>query len=153
MRYSLAENLSSIGFGGFRTRHDKKMHQQALEIALRSGVKVLDTSSHFQHGSSEKLIGETVEKLVKNKEIERASLTIMSKAGHIMNREYKSQSHSIDPKFLESEIHCSLGHLKTDYLDVFFLNSPEKLISIENKVNFYMAERFLLCCQLIFKFL
>lgn len=59
---------SRIGFGGFRLNN---LNKDALSYAIRKGINVIDTASHFEHGESEKVIGNVVSSLIQNNEIKR----------------------------------------------------------------------------------
>lgn len=43
--------------------------------------------------------------------------------------------HSISPKVLEKQIQTSLDRLKTNKLDIFMINSPERMMFSKNRVN------------------
>ena len=43
--------------------------------------------------------------------------------------------HGISPKIIESEIAKSLERLKTDKLDIFMVNGPERMLMAKNRVK------------------
>ena len=49
--------MSKIGFGGYRISISSNEHYDALKKALESGVTLIDTSSNYTDGDSERLIG------------------------------------------------------------------------------------------------
>ena len=56
------QNVSRIGFGGFRFK-DTLEHRNILKFALKNGINLIDSASHFQNGSSELAIGKVVKEL------------------------------------------------------------------------------------------
>src|SRR5919199_6394973 len=53
-------NVSIVGFGGYRTGRTDPAHQEALRAALAAGVNLIDTSSNYVFGDSERLMGEVL---------------------------------------------------------------------------------------------
>lgn len=45
--------------------------------------------------------------------------------------------HSISPRVLEKQIESSLERLKTDKLDIFMINSPERMMFSKNRVKMH----------------
>ena len=48
---------TQLGYGSYRVYSDNKIHRESLLVALQSGVNLIDTSSNFTYGESEKMIG------------------------------------------------------------------------------------------------
>ncbi|KAF9908314.1 hypothetical protein EC991_009958 [Linnemannia zychae] len=137
--------LSKLGFGAYRVNSSQSAHRAALVKAVQAGVNVIDTSSHFGHGASEKFIGETLDGLFKQDVIKREQVVVVSKAGFILPPttdfptaelenvpSYAAISatsyHSIHPNYLKAQISQSLDRLKMDKLDIFMLNNPERML-------------------------
>jgi aryl-alcohol dehydrogenase-like predicted oxidoreductase len=132
-----------ISFGTYRTTFQNPIHYEALNYALDSGIKSIDTSSNYMYGEAEILIGESI------KQRKREDITIVSKGGYIqgpnMQRlndglevedlvKYDPQCyHSISPMFLEDQINNSLERLQCDYIDVYLLHNPEYYLMTELK--------------------
>ncbi len=57
-------NVSQIGFGGYRVYEKSKEHAEALEYALLNGFNLIDTSSNYTGGESERLIGNTLKQML-----------------------------------------------------------------------------------------
>ncbi|KAJ3022764.1 UNVERIFIED_CONTAM: hypothetical protein HDU68_008946 [Siphonaria sp. JEL0065] len=139
--------LSSVGFGGFRLgAKDRATGSQALLDALRAGVNVIDSASHFGNGVSEAIIGDTLKAAAKEWGLKRENVVLISKCGHILGNPSKvielaesrllnavvlsdSAAHCISPKFIESEIDSSLARLGVDKIDIYMLNCPERLLA------------------------
>ncbi|KAG0226766.1 hypothetical protein BGW42_003418 [Actinomortierella wolfii] len=141
--------LSKLGFGAYRVNSQTPEHLQALQQALKSGVNVIDTSSHFGYGASESFIGETLQDMFRRGEMTRDQVVLVSKAGFVPTTtpEFPQEIlgnvptyakindlsyHSIHPTFLEKQITGSLERLKVSKLDIFLLNNPERMLGARN---------------------
>ncbi|KAI8911363.1 hypothetical protein DFJ77DRAFT_512368 [Powellomyces hirtus] len=120
--------VSQAGFGGYRVKQGVAMHGEALSSALSAG-------------DSERLIGTVLSEKVKQGELARESVVIITKAGYLMSPKNAAPrypfehavvadrvAHSIAPEFLEREITASLQRLGLETIDVFMLNNPERLL-------------------------
>ncbi len=132
-----------ISFGTYRTTYQNPIHYEALNYALDSGIKSIDTSSNYMYGEAEVLIGESI------KGRNRDDINIVSKGGYIqgpnMQRlndglevedlvKYDPQCyHSISPSFLADQIENSLQRLQCEYIDVYLLHNPEYYLMHELK--------------------
>ena len=135
--------ISAVGYGGFRLNQSSRY---SLDHALQSGINVVDTGSHFEKGKSEETIGSVLSDRIRKGVLKRSDLTLISKSGYLdpTISETLSESlkksilsnglmHSIDPLFLERDLSGSLSRLGTEYLDVFMLNNPERLLQCKDK--------------------
>lgn len=131
--------MGVVGFGAYRISHRSSEHKEALELALKSGCRIVDTSANYTNGESEELIGQV---LAENKEL---NVEIITKAGYIqgnnlfvleeLNAQGKALDelveirpelkHSIHPDFLEDQITRSLKRLGVQKIDFFLLHNPE----------------------------
>lgn len=151
--------VSRFGFGGYRVHELDPDHREALKSALRSGINLIDTSSNYTDGGSEKLIGEVLTEMFTAQEITREQIVIVSKAGYVQGKnmelakERKSQGqafpemvefstdcwHNISPQFLEEQITQSLARLKLECIDVFLLHNPEYFLKTTTQRDGYYA--------------
>ncbi|TPX71905.1 hypothetical protein SpCBS45565_g00960 [Spizellomyces sp. 'palustris'] len=139
--------VSASGYGGYRIRKDVQEHENALSLALASGINVIDTSSHFENGSSEELIGRVLDKRITGGQLERESLVIVTKAGYITSTNFPNYpdidhavvadrtAHSLAPAFLEREITTSLNRLGLETIDTYMLNNPERMMLAKDRVR------------------
>ena len=124
-----------IGFGCYRIVDGNTTHHRALEHALAQGVTLIDTSSNYGDGASERLVGKAA----------RASAAIVTKYGYIqgsMLEQIKAQEsmgreipdlvklsdslwHCIHPEFLEQAFQISCERMNRTSLDVVLLHNPE----------------------------
>lgn len=154
----MTQTLFPIGFGSYRVDDRNQEHEAALDMALNMGVQLIDTSSNYSDGHSEKLIGQVLEKKINQKDIERENICVVTKAGYIQGTQHqrallkekegqpfldvvKIQDglwHCISPDFLLDQIQQSLTRLKQNYLDVFLLHNPEYFFEVDgNREVFY----------------
>lgn len=138
-------NISACGFGSYRVDYRVKEHYNALRYAIKKGINLIDTSANYSDGGSEILIGNVLEDMIKNKEIVREEIVIVSKGGYLQGKNlaaakkmeeddvgYKSVTkytenlwHCIHPDFLKDQITLSLERLKLETIDVYLLHNPE----------------------------
>ena len=131
--------ISKIGVGTYRMSNKNQEHADALCYALNSGVNLIDTSSNYLFGESEKLIGEITSNF------NRDDMFLITKAGYLQGPDLdkfskfaKSKSsvqinesfcYSIDRKFIEFQVYESLKRLRFNYIDGFLLHNPEYLLN------------------------
>ncbi len=131
---------SRLGFGGYRVDDGDPDHRAALAKALREGVNLVDTSTNYTDGRSERLIGEVVADLIGRGELARAEVIIVSKIGYVQggNLEIAKQGdfpemvklddqlwHCMHPRWLADQLDRSLARLGLATLDVCLVHNPE----------------------------
>lgn len=139
-------SCSAIGFGGYRIGGGKEQdeHRAAVLSAIRAGVNLLDTSSHYTasweaadaHGASERLIGQLIAEAVAAGDASRDELIVCTKVGHapggvkpegsvpVSDSGNRDHWHSIASGFVDSEIRASCERLGT-VPDFVLLHNPE----------------------------
>ena len=138
-------SVSIVGFGGYRTGRADPAHRAALEAALAAGVNLIDTSSNYQLGDSERLVGE----VLAGGSVPRDEVVVVSKIGYVQGpnlqlaaeREAAGQPfpemvkyadgvwHCISPEFLEDQLGRSLDRLGLETVDALLLHNPEYFLS------------------------
>ena len=141
--------VSGIGFGGYRVDDVHPEQRAALELALRSGLNVIDTASNYADGRSERLVGEVLETLIDKGEIQREGVLVVSKVGYVQGQNQKLAAarkslgkpfpemveygeglwHCIHPDWLEDQLTRSLERLGLETLDVLLLHNPEYFLA------------------------
>jgi aryl-alcohol dehydrogenase-like predicted oxidoreductase len=136
--------VTQAGFGTYRILQTPD-HAEALTFALQSGINLIDTSSTYTDGESERLIGLVLKGLFENKALTREKITIVSKAGYLQGTNYlvsyqrklknnpfpdlveyaNELEHCIHPEFLADQLTRSLERLQLGCLDVYLLHNPE----------------------------
>ena len=130
---------SSLGFGGYRIDDRTSEHAAALEKALLAGINLIDTSTNYTDGASERCIGNVLARL------RREELIVVSKVGYVQgqalalarSREQDGAAfpemvkymdgcwHCIHPEFLADQLERSLGRLRVEKVDIYLLHNPE----------------------------
>lgn len=149
--------VSRFGFGCYRVHEHDPDHREALKSAIRSGVNLIDTSSNYTDGSSEKLVGQVLTEMFTAGEVTREQIVVVTKAGYVQGKnmqlakERKAQGqpfpemvefsadcwHNISPKFLEEQITHSLTRLNLECVDVFLLHNPEYFLKTTTQRDSY----------------
>ncbi|HET7747073.1 MAG TPA: aldo/keto reductase [Vicinamibacteria bacterium] len=137
--------VSAIGFGGYRVDEDHVEHRDALREALASGINLVDTSTNYTDGGSERVVGAVLAELVERGTIARDEVVIVTKAGYVQGetlaraaeREEAGRPwpdmvkyadgvwHCIHPDFLRDQLAASRERLQLQAIDVVLLHNPE----------------------------
>lgn len=86
-----------------------------VQAALFSGVTYIDTSETYEQGNVEKVLGEVIERTGKRKD-----LYLVSKC-----QAYRKGGEKYDGSAFAASLEESLGRLRTDYLDAFYIHGLE----------------------------
>ena len=140
---------SRLGFGTYRVDTREPEHREALKKALRGGVNLIDTSTNYMDGDSERLVGSVLGELIKSGELTREEVIVVSKIGYVQAQNLKQAEareqagrpypdmikygegiwHCIHPEFLADQLTLSLDRLGLAALDVCLLHNPEYFLS------------------------
>jgi aryl-alcohol dehydrogenase-like predicted oxidoreductase len=130
------QKASAFGFGTYRVSCHSPEQMAALRLALKNGIRVIDTSTNYMDGDSESAIGEIL-KDTQWDHLESKPL-IISKAGYAQGsvletaktKNYSEMTqlspdlwHCISPDFLSDRLSESLSRLP--YVDYYLLHNPE----------------------------
>ncbi len=138
-----------LGFGTYRVDTHQAEHRQALKKALRASCNLIDTSTNYMDGDSERLVGSVLNELIASGELRREEVIIVSKIGYVQGqnlnlaqrREVAGRAypemvkygagiwHCIHPEFLADQLTLSLDRLELTTLDVCLLHNPEYFLS------------------------
>jgi uncharacterized protein len=141
--------VSRLGFGGYRVHDDVPDHRKALLAALRSGVNVIDTSTNYTDGGSERLVGDVLSEAVRSKLALRDEIVVVTKIGYVQGQNLELAEkrkaegkpfadmveygpgiwHCIHPDWLEDQLTRSLQRLRLEAVDVCLLHNPEYFFS------------------------
>ena len=75
--------VSRVGFGAYRVHEFEPEHREALKAALLSGCNLIDTSTNYTDGSSERLVGQVTSELIESGLLKREELVLVTKAGYV----------------------------------------------------------------------
>ncbi|HKW85462.1 MAG TPA: aldo/keto reductase, partial [Nitrospiraceae bacterium] len=140
---------SRLGFGGYRIDTEDPGHREALAKALRSGCNLIDTSTNYTDGESERLIGLVLAELIKKGELRREEVIVVSKIGYVQGQNLKRVEareqtgnpypemvkygegiwHCLHPEFLADQLDLLLDRLGLGTLDVCLLHNAEYFLS------------------------
>jgi len=134
-------HVSRLGFGGYRIDDETPEHEHALVAALEGGINLIDTSSNYSDGGSERLVGA----LVRRNPANREERVVVTKVGYVqgsnldvarareqMGRPYADLVlyqegcwHCIHPEFLADQLERSMMRLSVERVDILLLHNPE----------------------------
>ena len=140
---------SRLGFGGYRIDISSDEHRHALVKALHEGCNLIDTSTNYADGGSERLIGSVLGELIKTNQLTREEVIVVSKIGYVQGQNLKRAEarekagnpfpdmvkygegiwHCLHPDFLEEQLTLSLDRLGLATLDICLLHNPEYFLS------------------------
>ena len=143
-----ALTTSRLGFGGYRTG-DEPEHREALTKALLNGCNLIDTSTNYMDGDSERMIGSVLDQLIAKRELTRDEVIVVSKIGYVQGENLKRAEtrekagkpypemvkygdgiwHCLHPEFLADQLTLSLDRLGLQTLDVLLLHNAEYFLS------------------------
>jgi aryl-alcohol dehydrogenase-like predicted oxidoreductase len=131
--------VSALGFGSYRVDERSAEHVASLDMALSSGINLIDTSTNYTDGSSETAIGKVLARHP------RDEIVLVSKVGYVQGqalalvqqRELEGAPfpevvkyadgcwHCIHPDFIADQLGRSLARLGVEKIDVYLLHNPE----------------------------
>jgi aryl-alcohol dehydrogenase-like predicted oxidoreductase len=152
---------SIAGFGGYRIDEGEPEHAEALRRALQRGCNVVDTSTNYMDGGSERLIGQLLAELQHAGTVRRDEVIVVSKAGYVQAanleiaeaREQEGRPypdvvkyaegiwHCIHPEFLQDQLTASLERLDLATLDVCLLHNPEYYLKDAHERSYGTLEK------------
>jgi len=145
--------VSRIGFGCYRVDDETPEHREALVNALEAGCTLIDTSTNYTDGRSERLVGSVLAGLAGGGRLPRESVVIVSKIGYVQGQNLALAEereaagtpfpemvkymdgcwHCIHPAFLRDQLTRSLDRLQLETLDVCLVHNPEYFLSDAKK--------------------
>jgi aryl-alcohol dehydrogenase-like predicted oxidoreductase len=127
----LFENkISRIGLGTLPFKRDTHGKENRGEIkstilaALDKGINIIDTAPVYGDGYAEELIGEVIEEFC-----ERKNIILTTKVGLSWKNGRIRRDSSV--KQIKMEVKKSLKRLRTDYIDVYYIQSTDPEVGIE----------------------
>lgn len=163
--FRLEQNLwlSSIGMGTYLGDADEATDERYTEAVVRAvelGVNVIDTAANYRFQRSERSIGAALERLRQTETCARDEVVICTKGGYLpfdgappkdvrryveesfvrtgiaQFSDFVGGSHSMTPRYLQSQIDQSLANLKLDCIDVYYIHNPESQLSAISREEF-----------------
>jgi voltage-dependent potassium channel beta subunit len=127
--------VSVLSFGSWVTFHkqiEDSIADELMGMAYDAGINFFDNAEVYALGQSEEMMG----RVLKNKNWDRTSYTISSKAYFgWRGKANKPNQTGLSRKHLTEACHEALKRLQTDYLDLYFCHRPDKNTPIEEVVQ------------------
>ena len=154
---------SSIGIGTYLGENDEATdaaYDEALRVALRGGINLIDTAVNYRFQRSERVIGKVIAELIAAGEITREELIVATKGGYIAfdgdmpadpRRWFEETfvrtgivspsdivqgSHCMTPRYLAAMIETSRKNLRLDCIDVYYVHNPETQLGAVSREEF-----------------
>lgn len=142
------QSVSSVGVGTYRMSSSSTGHLEALKTAIQQGYNLIDTATNYCQGTSETLVGTLFQQHPEYKE----HVFVVSKVGYVPAQAVQSAAltaflqsedlsiahidtdfeYSLDPAFIAFQLEQSLAKIGRNYLDVYLLHNPERLLQSQN---------------------
>lgn len=120
--------VSQAGFGGYKIDVRSPLNLEALKKALISGINLIDTSSAYNEGNSELLIGDVLNELIDSNKLSRDAIVVLTKGDYSRG----------EP--LEDQIAESLERLNIETIDVYLINNCESPVKIKKAFEYLEKE-------------
>jgi aryl-alcohol dehydrogenase-like predicted oxidoreductase len=121
---SLEVSVVGVGCNNFGMRIDEARTKEVIDAALESGVNFFDTADTYANGRSEELIGRFLGP-------RRSDVVIATKFG----LEVPGQGKGARPEYLRKAFDASLKRLRTDYVDLYQLHTPDPEVPISDTLG------------------
>lgn len=138
-------SAAKLGYGTYRAHADVEEHVRTLLHAVLHGANVVDTSTNYTDGSSERLVGNVLHALVASGGISRDGVIVVSKVGYVQGTNLAAATeaeqggspypemvkyrdglwHCIHPAWVREQLAQSLERTQLDTIDVYLLHNPE----------------------------
>ncbi len=144
--------FSGIGLGTYLGQPDAatdEAYSKAIQLALQSGINVLDTATNYRFQRSERSMGQAIQAQIQSKQVSRDEFIVCTKGGFfsfdgatpenpgawirenfidtkvIRAEDVAAGCHCLHPRYLESQLNQSLQNLQLETIDVYYLHNPE----------------------------
>jgi aryl-alcohol dehydrogenase-like predicted oxidoreductase len=138
-------HCSQAGFGCYRIADGVDRHRKSLQLALKNGINLIDTSTNYADGASELLVGKVLAEMIQSGRVKREEIIVVTKVGYLQGHNFalsqarKAQGnpfpdlvtyadgleHCIHPEFLKDQITRSRERLGLATIDFLLLHNPE----------------------------
>ncbi len=100
-----------------------------VERALQAGINFIDTANVYSFGAAERLLGQALDDLGVERRRVVLATKVRGRIGPGVNQSGLSRGHIVD------QVHRSLEHLKTDYLDLYQIHGFDPLTPLETTLR------------------
>jgi aryl-alcohol dehydrogenase-like predicted oxidoreductase len=116
---SLEVSVVGVGCNNFGIRIDEAHTREVIDAAIGAGINFFDTADIYATGRSEELIGQILG-------ARRSQVIIATKFGV----EVPGQGKGARPEYVRKAFDASLKRLRTDYVDLYQLHTPDPDVPI-----------------------
>jgi aryl-alcohol dehydrogenase-like predicted oxidoreductase len=116
-------SLGTMMFGK-QTQEADAIH--IIDYAIENGVNFIDTADVYNNGESERIVG----KALKGK---RDSVYLATKVGG--GKSDIENKRGLSRKYILSEVEKSLKKLDTDYIDLYYMHTPDHITNLEESLQ------------------
>jgi aryl-alcohol dehydrogenase-like predicted oxidoreductase len=116
---SIPVTTIGIGCNNFGGRIDEKRTEEVINAALGAGINFFDTADAYANGRSEELLGRFLGR-------RRSEAIIATKFG----LKIEGQGQGAHPDYIRKAFDASLRRLRTDYIDLYQLHTPDPGVPI-----------------------
>lgn len=120
--------ISQAGLGTmtFGKQVDQKEADRIVNYAFDAGINYFDTADIYEQGRSEELLGNSIKAI-------RHQIILASKVGLPSGTEPNEKG--LSRRRILNSVEESLKRLQTDYLDIYYLHSPDPATSLEETLE------------------
>ncbi|MDY6243932.1 MAG: aldo/keto reductase [Lachnospiraceae bacterium] len=120
--------ISQAGLGTmtFGKQVDQKEADRIVNYAFDAGINYFDTADIYEQGRSEELLGNSIKAI-------RHQIILASKVGLPVGTEPNEKG--LSRRRILNSVEESLKRLQTDYLDIYYLHSPDPATSLEETLE------------------
>jgi aryl-alcohol dehydrogenase-like predicted oxidoreductase len=126
-RSGLTVSPICLGTMMFGEQTDEKEARRIIDHARDAGVNFIDTADQYGRGKSEEIVGRAIAK-------DRDAWVLATKGGNPVNDTH-ANSQGLGRKWLLKAIDDSLGRLKLDYVDIWYLHLDDYSTPLEEAVS------------------
>lgn len=117
----LTVSLMGLGTNNFGTRLDQQQASAVVSAAIDHGITFIDTAELYGNGKSEEMIGNALRG-------NREKVVLATKFGHGRTSDVDNAPGS--RRNMRIRVERSLKRLQTDYIDLYYLHTPDPLTPI-----------------------
>jgi aryl-alcohol dehydrogenase-like predicted oxidoreductase len=125
---SSAVGLGTLAFTGVYGPASKRESTRAIRLALDMGITMFDTADFYSQGEIERLLGESLSG-------RHDDVLIATHGGMRVDAAGESAVIDGDPDYLAMACDASLGRLRTDRIDLFYLSRVDPQVPVEDSVG------------------